>query len=84
MDVFAAMFSKMFGRPVVDATGLRGRYDFRVNLAALNAANPQDRMGEVDAAMLAMQDQLGLKLDNRKQTIDVLVIDHVDKTPTEN
>jgi uncharacterized protein (TIGR03435 family) len=74
MDEFAAMFSKMFGRPVVDATGLKGRYDFRVDPGT----------GEVDAAITAFRDQLGLKIEDRKQSVDFLVIDHAEKTPTEN
>jgi uncharacterized protein (TIGR03435 family) len=81
---FAMTFSKMFGRPVVDGTGLKGRYDFRVDLTALNAANPQDRAGEVDAAMNAMQDQLGVKIENRSRAVDFLVVDHAEKTLTEN
>ena len=32
----------------------------------------------------ALQEQLGLKLDPRKAPVDILVIDHVEKTPTEN
>jgi uncharacterized protein (TIGR03435 family) len=32
----------------------------------------------------ALQEQLGLKLDARKAPIDMIVIDHVEKTPTEN
>jgi uncharacterized protein (TIGR03435 family) len=84
MDEFATLFSKMFGRPLVDATGLKGRYDFRFNMVPINAENQQDRMAEVDAAMTAMQDQLGLKIEDRKQTVDFLVIDHAEKTPTEN
>jgi uncharacterized protein (TIGR03435 family) len=84
LDEFATMFSKMFGRPLVDATGLKGRYDFRFNLASLDAANQQDRMGEMGAAMTAMQEEPGLKIEDRKQAVDVLVIDHAEKTPTDN
>jgi uncharacterized protein (TIGR03435 family) len=84
VDEFATMFSKMFGRPIVNATGLKERYDLRIDLAALRAANPEDSMDEVDTARTTMQDQLGLKLEDRKQTIDVLVVDHAEKTPTEN
>jgi uncharacterized protein (TIGR03435 family) len=32
----------------------------------------------------AMQAQLGLKLDAKKAPVEMLVIDHLDKTPTEN
>ena len=32
----------------------------------------------------ALQDQLGLKLESRKGTIGMVVIDHVDRTPVDN
>lgn len=32
----------------------------------------------------ALQDQLGLKLEQKKGPVDLLVIDHLEKTPTEN
>jgi uncharacterized protein (TIGR03435 family) len=32
----------------------------------------------------ALQDQLGLKLERRKGPVDLLVIDHMEKTPIEN
>ena len=84
MDEFAALWSKMFGRQIVDATGLKLRYDFRIDLALLNAVNPQDEAADVDAAMIAMQDQLGLKIESRRQIVDFLVIDHAEKTPAGN
>jgi uncharacterized protein (TIGR03435 family) len=32
----------------------------------------------------AVQDQLGLNLESKKDPIDILLIDHIDKTPTDN
>jgi uncharacterized protein (TIGR03435 family) len=32
----------------------------------------------------AVQSQLGLKLESRKRQVDVLVLDHAEKVPTEN
>jgi uncharacterized protein (TIGR03435 family) len=32
----------------------------------------------------AIQEQLGLKLESRKAPVDIVVIDHIEKTPTEN
>jgi uncharacterized protein (TIGR03435 family) len=32
----------------------------------------------------ALQEKLGLKLESKKAPIEILVIDHMEKTPTEN
>ena len=32
----------------------------------------------------ALQDQLGLRVKKKKVTVDVLVVDHLEKAPTEN
>jgi uncharacterized protein (TIGR03435 family) len=74
--------------PLTDATGLTGKYDYtlfwsmRANLAALNplsAAEP-DGPGIFDA----VQDQLGLRIEKTRSPVQVLVVDRVEKTPTQN
>jgi uncharacterized protein (TIGR03435 family) len=77
------------GRPVVDETDLKGRYEIRMNLApyAARAADGAVNPGQFDMMSIlftGLQDLLGLKLEARKQSVDVLVIDHAEKTPTEN
>jgi uncharacterized protein (TIGR03435 family) len=74
----------MFDRPVIDATGLKGRYDIRIDMGAVQSVNQADRMDAASAMMAALQEQMGLKLESRKDLVDVLVIDHAEKTPTEN
>jgi len=32
----------------------------------------------------ALQEQLGLKLVSRKMTVEILIVDHIETTPTEN
>jgi uncharacterized protein (TIGR03435 family) len=68
-------------RPVQDETGLTAKYDF-----ALDCAPEANIRGGIDSTSLvaAVQEQLGLKLASKKAVVDYLVVDHFEKTPTEN
>ena len=64
-------------RPVVNRTGLSGRYDFK-----LRWTSDETRTAAPDAPpglFTAIQEQLGLKLVSAKAPVDVLVIDHVER-----
>jgi uncharacterized protein (TIGR03435 family) len=64
-------------RPVVDQTGLTGRYDFRLKWSPDEAqsSDPNAPPG----IFTAIQEQLGLKLVATKAPVDVIVIDHVER-----
>ena len=64
-------------KPVVDKTGLQATYDYNLAFARGADANGPD-------FTTAVREQLGLKLTSKKGPIDVLVIDSIEKTPTEN
>jgi uncharacterized protein (TIGR03435 family) len=75
-------------RPVVDQTGLIGRYDFTIEYtpdsnrpAAAGESAPFDAAGTT--FLEAVQEQLGVRLAPTKGAVDVLVIDHVER-PSEN
>lgn len=70
-------------RPVVNETGLNGRYD--LTLKWLRADAPADAGAEnsVPGLFTAIQEQLGLKMEPTKGNVDVLVIDHVER-PSQN
>jgi uncharacterized protein (TIGR03435 family) len=84
MEKFAALLSGLYDQPVIDGTGLTGLYD--VKLQALAGANPpiSDVPNSPMPLIDAVQEQLGLKLVSKKSLVDVLVVDHIEKTPTEN
>jgi len=76
---------------VVDKTGLTGKYDFTLEYAGVyypgGAFPPPREDGQPSRAPSlfdAVQQQLGLQLREVKAPMDVLVVDHVDKIPTEN
>jgi uncharacterized protein (TIGR03435 family) len=71
-------------RPVLDQTGLNGKFDFTIeytpdpNGPARNRPNFQpDESGPT--FLEALKDQLGLKLESTKGPVDVLVVDHVEE-----
>lgn len=67
-------------RPLVDQTGLSGRYDFKLTYSYGDA--PAD---DVDAPPMftAIKEQLGLRFEPVKALVEVMVIDHIGK-PTAN
>jgi uncharacterized protein (TIGR03435 family) len=88
-----ANLGNVVGRPVIDKTGLTGKYDFNLDYkmvlppgflpAPLPAAG--DRASDPGPDLAAVvQEQLGLRLVAGKAMIDVLVIDKVEKVPTDN
>lgn len=95
----ARRMERRIDRPIIDKTGLTGAYDFNLVYAddSLAAASPAaiepsssqlPMQGEVGAPtptlVGAFEDQLGLKLNPAKGPIQVLVVDHLNKVPTEN
>jgi len=74
-------------RPVLDRTGLEGSYSFNAKLSDVpkEASGPGANDGGLSSGVLfwALQD-LGLKLEPRRDPVEFLVIDHADKVPVEN
>ncbi len=84
----ARTLSKYLTAPVIDNTGLTGKYDFTLEFAEDNP-RPESVEGHRErepapSLFTAIQEQLGLRLDKTKGSADVLVIDRVDRVPVEN
>jgi uncharacterized protein (TIGR03435 family) len=85
-DVLTAVLMAS-GRPVIDRTGLRGRYTFTLDWAP----DPPPAAGTSAVASLpggptlqtAIREQLGLRLSEEKGPIDILLIESVER-PMEN
>ena len=93
MERLASMLSAQVRGPVADLTGLNAKYtidlcwnpDNSVRASAPgadSAALPSEPSGPT--LMQALQDQLGLRLESKKGPVDFLVVDHAEKSPTEN
>jgi uncharacterized protein (TIGR03435 family) len=71
--------------PVVDLTGLSGRYNFVLHDAARPGPGEAPSFDDMIAAQKAIvQDELGLTLEVRKAPVEMLVVDHAARVPTAN
>jgi uncharacterized protein (TIGR03435 family) len=83
MEQFAVQLSTGgLDRPVIDKTGLAGRYDITLNWIPEYAGPPAPDSNGV-GVFTAVQEELGLKLEPQKAPVEILVIDHAEK-PSEN
>jgi uncharacterized protein (TIGR03435 family) len=84
---FADFLSGPLDMPVVDHTGLSGKYDFAIDFTPYlpDPAKNMDgtRPDTTSILKAALQDELGLKMEAGKAPVDVLVVDHVEK-PSQN
>ena len=91
-DLAGVMQGAVLDRPVVDQTGITGRYDFTLTWTpdefqfgglGMKVPPPSGDAAAPPDLFTAFQQQLGLKLESTKAPADILVIDHVEK-PSEN
>jgi uncharacterized protein (TIGR03435 family) len=76
------------GRPMIDRTGLSGTFDFILEYTPeIVGPVPPGAVSEPDTSgpslEEALREQLGIKWESAKNSIDVLVVDHVER-PSEN
>jgi uncharacterized protein (TIGR03435 family) len=79
---FGDFISGPLQMPVVDETGLTGKYDFVLDFTPYlpDAKNMgPDRPDTASILMAAMEGELGIKMETRKTQVDVMVVDHVEK-----
>jgi len=96
LDDFSKQLLAVLDRPVINKTGITGRFDIHVEfsregtkMAAMARMQPVDG-GSSDSdstgppsIFTALQEQLGLRLEPAKGPVEVFVIDHVEK-PSKN
>jgi uncharacterized protein (TIGR03435 family) len=78
MEVLAGILSRHIDRPVKDKTGTGGLFDIRLNWT------PEGASGDDPSIYTALQEQLGLQLIPAKEEFDFLIVDHANRTPSEN
>jgi bla regulator protein BlaR1 len=91
MEMLAASLAGLVGqgRPLIDKTGLSGRFDFTLEWAPESNSPPPSGSPAAPSdppaptSLEALREQLGLKLESTKSPVQVLVIDHVER-PSDN
>jgi uncharacterized protein (TIGR03435 family) len=95
---FAEFISRYYDRPLVDMTAITGKYDMEFDVSGeevrnaarahgivMRAPDPADGASEPAGASLPSSLQkLGLKLESRKAPAEVIVIDKLEKIPSDN
>jgi uncharacterized protein (TIGR03435 family) len=97
LSKLTAMLSAQLNRPVLDKTGLTGMYDFNIEFtidasgfppppgAPASATAPGNGASDPGPDLAAaVEQQLGLRLVASKAKLDVVVIDKVERVPTDN
>jgi uncharacterized protein (TIGR03435 family) len=100
MEQFAQMLPTVAGGytrvPALDKSGLQGGYDFTLNFSPIEQVQgPRPEAGAANAGVAidptgalslldAVRRQLGIKLEETKRPVPVLVIDSLNETPTDN
>jgi uncharacterized protein (TIGR03435 family) len=82
MPYFAGLLSNMVDRPVVDMTELTGVFDVDLEWSADDTTGSEP--GSPPSLSAALGETLGLRLESRKTAVDLFVIDHMDRLPTQN
>ncbi len=93
MTNLAYKLSVQLDRPVVDQTGLMGKYNFQLSWSPeagpcstqthIDNSDVGARAADGPSLFTAIQEQLGLKLESQKGPVEVLVVDLVEQ-PSEN
>jgi uncharacterized protein (TIGR03435 family) len=80
--------SNIFRAPIVDQTGLKGKYDatfdmtkYLADMKPTEGGAPPDPQAIV---MRGLQEELGLKLEPKKMPVDLVIVDKAEKVPVEN
>ena len=85
MEDLANLLAGRVETPVVDQTGLKGRYDFTIDVGSfLSDPTKPDQVQDMAAVLVtAVQEQLGLRLESKKGPVEMLVVEGAAK-PSEN
>jgi uncharacterized protein (TIGR03435 family) len=76
LEYLAGALANVLGHPVYDKTGISGKYDYRLNYTPYDAPDPDPAIPSI---FTALEQQLGLKLEAAKGSVETIVIDRVEQ-----
>ena len=92
LEPLIALLARELREPIVDETGLKGKFNYFIDIApyfteesrkaAEGINGPPPDANAIIAA--AFQKELGLKVEPRKAPVEMIMVDHMEKTPSEN
>jgi uncharacterized protein (TIGR03435 family) len=83
MESFAKVLARKTELPVVNQTGLTGRFHLKLSWTPESTRPPENGITEGVSLFTALQEQLGLRLRKQRTAVEVLVVDRAEK-PSEN
>ncbi len=84
LSTFARSLSSSVGRIVEDRTGLKGYYALTLTTSSARPGpDAAPAPGDAPSIFIALEEQLGLKLEPATKPLQTVVIDHIEP-PTEN
>jgi uncharacterized protein (TIGR03435 family) len=85
------LLTMLLRQPVMDMTELKGRYQLVLEINVNDMVKDAQERGQQaqvpfdpSVPIIAAVQKLGLKLEQRKMPVETIVVDHLEKTPTEN
>jgi uncharacterized protein (TIGR03435 family) len=86
--VTLAQLSEMASSPlqgvVVDQTGLQGAWDFTLDISNMAMQTPTDKEDAIGMIIQVLNDQLGIKIDQKKVAAEMMIVERAEKIPVEN
>jgi len=80
----ADLAARALGEVVIDKTGIDGVYDFEMRWTVDDQAPTGVETETAPSLFNALQETLGLRLQRQKVPVEMIVVDHVERVPTEN
>lgn len=84
MDRLAAIAESPLDGVVVDQTGLKGAWDFTIDGSFFAMQKPADLAEAIGMMIQLLNEQLGIKVEQKKVATEIMIVDHAEKAPVEN